>query len=46
LGWPDVLERRDTVAAEVADLAWIWDSGEDRPKGAMAHIDPTRPARP
>ncbi len=39
-GWLQIIERRDTLAARVADIARRWDSGSDWAAGVFAEVFP------
>jgi len=39
-GWLQILERRDTLAARVAKIARMWDSGSDWPASSVAEVVP------
>lgn len=39
-GWTQIVERRDVLAAAVAQLVQAWDGGEDWPAGETARFHP------
>jgi hypothetical protein len=39
-GWTQIVERRDVLAAAVAQLVLAWDGGEDWPAGEIVRFHP------